>query len=218
MPTEYVPRQCEHILDTGIQCGSPAMRGQDFCYYHRRAHSNILPGDSRYVLPVLETEEAIQLAATHISRSVLKGKLDRRDAQTLLQAIRIAQATLKYTKHDIINENADYQCTELTSGMEKLEAKSQADVEQESGDTCIAACADPINQLEGKNTVEEHVILTTSEVRRKEPVSADTTLSASGNSHHEPSPKLPRLSGNAKQRRRARRILERTLTKEALAV
>ncbi|HYL13004.1 MAG TPA: hypothetical protein VEV41_08205 [Terriglobales bacterium] len=27
---------CEHIKNDGIRCGSPALRGRSFCYFHKR--------------------------------------------------------------------------------------------------------------------------------------------------------------------------------------
>src|SRR4051812_34243684 len=95
----FIPRQCEHIRDTGLRCMSPSMRDRDFCYYHRRLHdTSVLPGDSAYVMPALESEQAIQLATTHILRAMLKGKMDRRDAATMFAGIRLAQASIRRTE------------------------------------------------------------------------------------------------------------------------
>ena len=30
------PRSCTHIKVTGVRCGSPALRGEQFCYFHQR--------------------------------------------------------------------------------------------------------------------------------------------------------------------------------------
>lgn len=186
---EYVPLQCEHILDTGIRCGSPAMREHDFCYYHRRAHAKVLPGDTAYVLPVLETEEAIQLAVTHILRSVLKGKLDRREAATLFQGIRIAQATLKNVKHDLINERMEYMADELTPAMQRLEevaegrTPSLSDQEEDLlRDAIVAALSD------------DKIPIAPKPIRGQEIQMAASATNIAGR------------GGSSRQRRRARRL------------
>src|SRR5580704_4442580 len=30
------PKNCTHIKVTGVRCGSPALRGEQFCYFHQR--------------------------------------------------------------------------------------------------------------------------------------------------------------------------------------
>src|SRR6266700_2168376 len=30
------PKSCTHIKVTGVRCGSPALRGEQFCYFHQR--------------------------------------------------------------------------------------------------------------------------------------------------------------------------------------
>ena len=36
---------CEHVKMGGGRCGSPAMRGLRYCYYHRGAHSELPPAE-----------------------------------------------------------------------------------------------------------------------------------------------------------------------------
>jgi hypothetical protein len=33
-----LPDSCQHIKVNGLQCGSPAMRRNKFCYFHKRHH------------------------------------------------------------------------------------------------------------------------------------------------------------------------------------
>jgi hypothetical protein len=61
--TRYV---CRHIRTTGHRCGSPALRNEDFCYFHhttrRPAPSpKFIPPDAAFDLPRFEDRASIQL-------------------------------------------------------------------------------------------------------------------------------------------------------------
>jgi|SRR5581483_11698973 len=89
--------QCEHIMDTGRPCGTPPLKGQPFCYYHRRLHADfILPGHPEYVPPTLESGASIQIALNHIYLALSKNLLDRRHANCMLSALRLAQQNIGY--------------------------------------------------------------------------------------------------------------------------
>jgi hypothetical protein len=36
MPIHPNVKVCTHIKVTGVRCGSPALRGEQFCYFHQR--------------------------------------------------------------------------------------------------------------------------------------------------------------------------------------
>lgn len=84
--------QCQHIMDSGRPCGTPPLKGQPFCYYHRRLHADfILPGHPEYVPPKLESRASIQIALNHIYLALSKNLLDRRHANSMLATLRLAQ-------------------------------------------------------------------------------------------------------------------------------
>ena len=88
--------QCQHIMDTGRPCGAPPLKDQPFCYYHRRLHADfILPGHPEYIPPALESAASIQIALNHIYLALSKNLLDRRQANTMLSCIRIAQNNIR---------------------------------------------------------------------------------------------------------------------------
>jgi hypothetical protein len=41
-------KSCTHIKISGVRCGSPSLRGEQFCYYHQRMHRGVrTPPQSR---------------------------------------------------------------------------------------------------------------------------------------------------------------------------
>jgi hypothetical protein len=53
---------CTHIKATGIRCNSPALHGEQFCYFHQNAHRGVRrPKQSRlHPIALIEDEESIQ--------------------------------------------------------------------------------------------------------------------------------------------------------------
>ena len=106
---------CEHIHDNGDTCGSPALTGYDFCYFHQRLRfPRHRPGDFEYKLPILDTPHAILMATQHITQAALDGILETRRARFVLSALRLAMATLK-----AMNKPAPKQSVAKKNGEEK---------------------------------------------------------------------------------------------------
>ena len=92
---------CEHIKDNGSTCGSPALKGEVFCYFHQRLRlPRHRPGDFEYKLPILDNPESILMAIQHITQAALDGTLEDRRARLVLSALRLAQTTLKQMKKE----------------------------------------------------------------------------------------------------------------------
>jgi hypothetical protein len=87
---------CEHIKDNGATCGSPALTGYSFCFFHQRLRQpRHRPGDFEYKLPILDTPESILMATQHITQAALDGVLEERRARLVLSALRLAMTALK---------------------------------------------------------------------------------------------------------------------------
>jgi hypothetical protein len=95
-------RHCTHIKVTGQQCGSPALRGEFFCYFHTR----VIKGVQQRVdmrldsMALLEDCEAIQLSIMHVVDGLVKGTLDPTRARLIIQALRIAARNAKNVRFD----------------------------------------------------------------------------------------------------------------------
>ena len=112
------PSRCQHIKVNGTQCGSPALRRNRFCYFHKLHHEEriVLNADRARAarprkvaidLPVLEDAESIQVALSQVMRLIISGQIDSKTAGLLLYALQTASANLSRTRfqpnhHDVI--------------------------------------------------------------------------------------------------------------------
>ncbi len=84
--------QCTHIKVTGHRCGSPALRGEHFCYFH---HRMIKGGRFRVDMKVnasalLEDTESIQVAIMDVTTQLIENSIDWRRASLIIRALQIA--------------------------------------------------------------------------------------------------------------------------------
>ncbi len=104
------PNRCQHIKVNGTQCGSPALRRNKFCYFHKRHHEERLQlnldrlkqdrARRRNVtieLPVLEDANSIQVSLMQVMRLIITGQIDSKTAGLLLYGLQIASSNLART-------------------------------------------------------------------------------------------------------------------------
>jgi hypothetical protein len=82
---------CEHMFNHERRCGSPAMRGTHFCYYHRQ---NRRPRGLE-VIPDLTTHRNIQRALSNTLRGIVSGRLTYEEAGRILHGISLGMHSLK---------------------------------------------------------------------------------------------------------------------------
>ena len=75
---EYRVPRCQHIKTNGTQCGSPALRNGEYCYFHfrwRMTHVDLSQSahhvTSMFDLPVLEDADSIQITLGQIMRMIV---------------------------------------------------------------------------------------------------------------------------------------------------
>jgi hypothetical protein len=96
-------RRCRHVKTNGTQCGSPALKGKELCYYHeqnRPVAAELYIDGERYsdgsiMLPPFEDAHSIQTVIRHVVQLVLTRRIERKDAGLLLYALQIASGNLK---------------------------------------------------------------------------------------------------------------------------
>jgi hypothetical protein len=91
---------CHHLHPTGKHYGSPALRGEQFCFYHHPTRRRPraagrkprLPG---FHLPSLENRASIQRALAKVVSRVIGGRLDRATAGLMVFGLQLANNCLR---------------------------------------------------------------------------------------------------------------------------
>jgi len=111
---------CTHIKVTGIQCGSPALRGKVLCYFHQRMTNFVSITDSRiHHAALLENEESIQASIMELVNSLLRGTMEIKRGEIILRALNTA---VRNSRRVRFGANVDKMVRE-TPSQEILEAQ-----------------------------------------------------------------------------------------------
>jgi hypothetical protein len=88
---------CHRIMPDGHQCGSPALRGQDYCYFHHPSRKPRMRNPrTRYpnldleILPNIETPRAIQQTLSTVLQALAANTISLYQAQTMIYALQLA--------------------------------------------------------------------------------------------------------------------------------
>ena len=102
MPVHPSVKVCTHIKVTGIRCGSPALRGEQFCYFHQRAIRGVpTPPSSRlHPIAIIENEESIQSALMEIINALARNTIDFRRAELIIRALQVAVRNCRRVRFD----------------------------------------------------------------------------------------------------------------------
>src|SRR6185312_10605217 len=76
--------RCEHIKSNTQRCGSPAVGGQRFCFFHNLARNNA------FEFPVVEDRRALQVAILRVCERLANGTIAPANAKILLEALTMA--------------------------------------------------------------------------------------------------------------------------------
>jgi hypothetical protein len=122
------PDRCQHLKINGTQCGSPALRRNRFCFFHKRFQDERIRlaadrkrrGIATFILPVLEDANSIQMSLMQVMRLLVSHDIDHKTASLLLYALQTASSNLRLTKfeamkHDTILDPRDAADTPLGS-------------------------------------------------------------------------------------------------------
>lgn len=99
------PNRCQHLKVNGTQCGSPALRRNRFCFFHKRFQDERIKlaadrkrrGVPTFILPVLEDANSIQVALMQVMRALLTQQIDHKTASLLLYALQTASSNIRAT-------------------------------------------------------------------------------------------------------------------------
>ncbi len=130
------PYLCRHIFVDGRRCGSRALRGQPFCYYHYAHRVPVLANRRRREpsygfeltpLDGLDNHTSIQLSLAEVLSRVASNSIDPKRAWLLIYGLQIAAKNLRHAKaanaideapiaEGIVEDAAHGQLAELEEG------------------------------------------------------------------------------------------------------
>src|ERR1700756_686619 len=81
-------RSCTHIKASGVRCSSPALHGEQFCYFHQNAHRGVRrPQQSRlHPIALIEDEESIQYALMEVINALMRNTIHLKRPTLILRA------------------------------------------------------------------------------------------------------------------------------------
>jgi hypothetical protein len=152
------PNRCQHIKVNGTLCGSPALRRNRFCYFHKLYQEERIELNSDKArrrrrnatidLPVLEDANSIQVSLMQIMRLIVAGQIDGKTAGLLLYALQTASANLPRVRfepyaHDIVLDVKTVHQTPLGAKIwEDSDFRTAEDDEADEASTRVQALKD----------------------------------------------------------------------------
>jgi hypothetical protein len=94
---------CSHRKRDGVLCGSPALRGEKYCFFHTRELHDAIFGAQvrrrrsacRFALPPLDDPRVIQDLLSQILAGLCDDTIDYQRATAMLPALRLASNELR---------------------------------------------------------------------------------------------------------------------------
>lgn len=135
MAMNDAPR-CTHIKIDGRRCGSPALRGEFFCYFH----TNLIKGvhgriDCRFDdAAMFESPEHIQYSLMEVFHRITRGEYDHRRAALILRTLHLAvqnsrRVNFNRLSLDPVRELPDYRRQYFAEHPEHCTPEEQVELE-----------------------------------------------------------------------------------------
>ena len=126
-------QRCRHVRANGMQCGSPALRGRPFCYFHYRMRRN---RNFDYLLSGIEDASSLHLALMGMLRAVERNDYDPRTCSFMLRNLGLIAGNLKQY---VLEQRADREegedfITELPEGEELEPEQEETGPQQQPAD------------------------------------------------------------------------------------
>jgi len=136
-------KTCMHVKVTGVRCGSPALRGEQFCYFHQRMIRTVKGPDSRlHHVALLENDEAIQASLMEVVNALIRGTIDLKRGELILRALNTAVRNIRRARFD----NATHMITQIPDYSDPAPPNGGADAPvRPSGPEAPGRCAVPPN-------------------------------------------------------------------------
>lgn len=114
---------CEHVKPSGSRCGSPAVGGKKYCFFHNKTrrlvpktnlfvleHAYKRPDDpyNEFEFPLLEDPAAVQVGFMQLIHGVAQDRFNSWKAKAILSALHGAAANLRQL-HNAIEHAEEYE-------------------------------------------------------------------------------------------------------------
>ena len=112
-------QECRHIKASGTKCEAPALKGEQFCYFHSRSRAHARRHVDYYQaieIPLLEDRSAIQHALTEVARAIANNNMDTKRAGLLLYSLQIASQNARNQDEIIGGEKQVREVTRTEEG------------------------------------------------------------------------------------------------------
>jgi hypothetical protein len=141
MPIHPNVKVCTHIKVTGVRCGSPALRGEQFCYFHQRMMRGVrVPPNSRlHPVALIENEEAIQASLMEVINAIARNTIDLRRADLMLKALNIAVKNAHRVRFDSVGGRMVHQVPDYPAPQKQARAVAETTVTGAAIETSAAA-------------------------------------------------------------------------------
>jgi hypothetical protein len=126
--TQEEVKTCNHVKPNGSCCQSPAIRDDEYCYFHRlqrertKRQLRAARRQKPLELPHLEDLESIHLALGDVLNALVADRIDHRKAGLLLYGLQTATATIRH---------CDFRTDEYKTRMVVYTDRERATLEEE---------------------------------------------------------------------------------------
>jgi len=160
-------KHCEHVKTNGQFCGSPAMRGRNYCFYHLNVIGQRLRAQQKSArrehflpeLPQLEDAASIQLALMQVTEWLLRGVIEYKCAGLVLYALQTASLNLRQMQNESVPQPGVPICNRYDSfeqdyelqDVEHLRVEEPAAEQAEAAERARAAA---LNQSDANGAAE----------------------------------------------------------------
>ncbi len=159
--------RCRHVFTDGHRCGSPALRGQELCYYHGRTRTlGASAGRSHtFQMSRIDDRNDIQIALFDVLTRVAAGDIEYKRGSVLLYGLQIASSNLarrdqQNAQHPLVEEiTRDYDLGDLAPREEFRDPPPQAVLPPDAPSADKAAHRTPARPPRRNYTEEEKSFL-----------------------------------------------------------
>jgi hypothetical protein len=171
MPCHPNVKICTHVKATGHPCGSPALTGERFCYFHQRMIRGVrTPPKSRiHPMALIENEEGIQVALMETINAIVRNTIDLKRASLILRALSIAAHNARRVRFDRVESDMVRAIPEYPP---------VAESKPDSSDHLIKAAALSVSSSQWQEEKEPRKYVAQPQVPRKPPARVTLPLAA----------------------------------------